>query len=277
MTSWKPWGPALGFLLLAVGMAGLAAAEDKPKWEFEAAPYGWLSAINGSATVKGRTAQFNLSESQVWGLLEDGNAFAAAGYFSVRYDRWSAFVDSFGGYLEPSVSERIPTQLCTLSVEATAKTQIAITDFAVGYQLGRWALAGRRRPVTLGIYTGSRLGYLNVKLSASGGVVGGIQRAGSASSSFDWADPLIGVRWEVPLLDRLSLDFRGDIGGFGASSQLTWNIVSGVRFWLPWTPWSIQPWLGLGYRLLAYDRDFGSGDSLQLQIRGPTSGMGFVF
>src|SRR5205823_9824826 len=53
------------------------------------------------------------------------------------------------------------------------------------------------------------------------------------------ADRLIGVRWSVPVLDRLSLDF-----------------VGGVRYWLPWSPLpSIQPYLGLGYRLAAFERD----------------------
>lgn len=277
MTSWKPWGPALGLLLLAVGMAGLAAAEEKSKWEFEAAPYGWLFGNYGSVTVNGHTAQVNVSPIDTYQLLEDGNAFAGAGYFSVRYDRWSVFADSVGGYAEDGVHEKIPTQLCTLSVAATGKLRFATADFGVGYQLGRWSLAGRRRPLTLGVYAGTRYMYFNVKLDVSGGVVGGIQRAGAASNSWAWADPLIGVRWEVPLLDRVSLDFRGDIGGFGASSDLIWGLVGGVRYWLPWTPWTIQPWLGMGYRVLAFDRSSGANNSIDMQFRGPTSGMGFVF
>ena len=94
---------------------------------------------------------------------------------------------------------------------------------------------------------------------------------------FDWADPLLGVRWEVPILDQLSLDFRADIGGFGASSKLIWGIVSGVRYWLTWHPWSLQPWLGAGYRVMAFDRDAGGADSLDLQFRGPYSGVGVLF
>jgi len=117
----------------------------------------------------------------------------------------------------------IPTQLYTLSVAATGKLRFAMSDFALRYQLGRWSLAGRRRPFSLGVYAGTRYMYFNVKLSARGGVVGAVQQSASASNSWAWADPLIGVRWEVPVLDRLSLDFRGDIGGFGASSDLVWG------------------------------------------------------
>ena len=61
-----------------------------------------------------------------------------------------------GGYAEESVTEKIPTQFRTLSVSGRDQLYFPITDFAVGYQLGRWALPGRRLPFTLGMYAGSR-------------------------------------------------------------------------------------------------------------------------
>jgi hypothetical protein len=107
--------------------------------------------------------------------------------------------------------------------------------------------------------------------------VGGLPRGDTVSRAFDWADPLIGIRWEVPLLDQLTLDFRGDIGGFGASSELTWGLVGGARYWLTWSPWSSRPWVGVGYRVVAFDRDFGTEGNIDLQFRGPVAGVGFVF
>ena len=272
----------LGVALL-LGLATVAAPEERPpeerpRWEFEFAPYAWLAGNYGSLTVKGHVAQVSVSPIDVYHLLELGNAFAGTGYLAARYERWSVFSDSLGGYAEEGITERIPTQLCTLSVAGRGKMRFVIADFGLGYELGRWALPGRRKPFTLGVYAGTRYQYFNAKLSVSGGVVGGIQRAGTAANSWAWADPLIGVRWSVPVLDRLSLDFRGDIGGFGASSRLIWGLVGGVRYWLPWSPLpSIQPYLGLGYRLAAFERDFGTDNSIDLQFRGPTSSGGFVF
>ena len=69
---------------------------------------------------------------------------------------------------------------------------------------------------------------------------------------------------------------RADIGGFDASSKLIWGLVGGVKYWLPWTPWSLHPWLEGGYRILAFDRDNGNGQ-LDLQFRGPLAGMGVRF
>jgi len=87
--------------------SGVGAADEKSKWEFEVEPYGWAPGNFGSVTVKGRTAHLAVTLSDLYGLLEDGNAFAAAGYFSVSYDRFSVFADSMGGYAEESVTETI--------------------------------------------------------------------------------------------------------------------------------------------------------------------------
>src|SRR5262249_54762759 len=83
--------------------------------------------------------------------------------------------------------------------------------------------------------------------------VDGQQSNGNVSRAFNFADPMIGVRWEAPLLDRLSLDFRGDLGGLPAASRLTWGLVGDVRYWPDLSSFSAQPWLEAGYRLVAYE------------------------
>jgi hypothetical protein len=266
----------IALLLLAFGTARVAADERPSKWEFEAEPYGWLSGTYGSVTVKGHTARMAVTPSDLYGLLEDGNAFAAAGYFSVAYDRFSVFADSMGGYLEAAVNETIPTKFCTLTTRAEDKIKLAVADFALGYRLGQWSLPGRRRPLTLGVYAGARYMFFGNRLNATFAVAGGKSRSSSVFDSFAWADPMIGVRWSAPLLDSVSFDFRGDIGGFGASSQLIWGLVGTVKYWLPWTPMSIHPYLAAGYRAIDFDRSNEVGNINQ-QFRGPTGGMGFVF
>jgi hypothetical protein len=118
--------------------------------------------------------------------------------------------------------------------------------------------------------------YLS-KLSATAGVVHGAERSANVEDDFAWADPLIGLRWSAPLLDWISLDFRGDIGGFGASSKLTWGLVGTFRVWIPWTPIeSVDPYLALGYRVVDFDRSKSAG-TIDLQYRGPLLGLGFAF
>jgi hypothetical protein len=276
---------ALAVLCVLVTSARWAAAGLMPdpepegeakQIEFEALPYGWVPGMYGSVDVKGRTAQIDVSPIDLLRLVTSGNAMAAAGYFSLSYGHFSVFADTFGGYGELPINERIPTQFCTLTVQGRDKTKFVIGDVGFGYQLGRWSLPARKRPLTLGVYVGARYMYFTNQLNATGAVVGGVQRSANSFETFAWADPLIGVRFAVPLADWLSLDFRGDIGGFGASSNLIWGISSMAKVWLPWTPFSLHPYLALGYRVVDFDRSNSAG-SINLDMRGPTVGAGFVF
>jgi hypothetical protein len=287
---WTAWALALVLALGGFAIQGSAAetavpdpltaegapADEPSKWYFEAMPYAWISANYGTATVDGTTVQIEVTPDDLLNLLFDGNAFAAAGYFALGYERIGAFIDSMGGYAEEAVNQTIPTQLCTLTVRAKDKIKFVITDFAVSYRLGEWTIPKRRRPLTLGVYAGLRYMHFGNELDVSAGAVGGAQKAGNVDETFNWADPLIGVQWSAPLHDMVSLDFRGDIGGFGASSDLIWGLVGTFKIWLPWKPFSLDPYLAAGYRVAAFDRSFTGGD-IDLQFRGPTMGGGFTF
>ncbi len=276
----------LALVLGLVAIATPARAEDEAaeapppspsRWRFEALPYAWVPGQFGSVDVKGRTVDVAVSPKDSLDLVTAGNAFAVAGYFSLAYDRLSVFVDSFGGYAEVPIHERIPTALCcTISVEGRSKLKYVVNDAAIGWELGRWTLPHRERPLTLGVYAGARSMWFLVKVAANAGVVKGVRQAANATDSFAWSDPILGVQWSAPLLDPVSLDFRADIGGFGASSDLVWGISSAFKIWLPWRPFDVRPYGALGYRVVDFDRSSGS-DRITLAFRGPTAGLGFAF
>src|SRR5262245_7025117 len=273
---------ALGVILLAGASAALAAEEQTPQpaagWQFDVMPYAWLPDTVATVQVKGRTASVDVTIGDVLTLLWHGDAMTAGGYFAARYDRWSAFVDAYGGFLNAGSSVHIPTRACgCLHVGAIADLRPVVLDVAFGYQLGEWSLPQRRRPISLGVYLGTRYTYLGTTLNVEGGVLRGTQLTRQVSNSLNAAHPLIGVRWEVPLLDSLSLDFRGDIGGLPTNSQLTWGLVSGVRYWPGWELFGIQTWLAAAYKLVAFKRDFDNENALDLQLRGPLLALGFPF
>jgi hypothetical protein len=239
-------------------------------------PYAWIPGNFGSLTVKGRAVAIDVTVKDALDLATSGNAFTAGGYFSLAWNEWSVFVDAFGGYAETSVRESVPTQLCTLDVAAKSKLKFDFVDVGIGYRLGRWTLTQRTRPMDLGVYVGTRYAHFGATVNASGGVAGAVARNAAAEQRWDWADPMLGVRWSVPVLEPLDLAMRADIGGFDASSKLVWGLVGGVKYWLPWTPWSLHPWLEAGYRVIAFDRGDADGQ-LDLQFRGPLGGMGVRF
>jgi hypothetical protein len=266
----------IALVLLGRGTAPFAAEGGPSKWEFEFEPYGWISGTYGTIDVDGHTAHLDVTPYDLLKSLFEGDALAAAGYLSVRYDRWSLFADVMGGGAKVDIDQTIPTPFCDVSVSAKDTMRFVLADFALGYQLGQWSLPSRRRPLTLGVYAGARYVHLGNDLSGGVGVIGGKQFSGDVSGTINWADPLIGLRFSVPVLDSVSLNFRGDIGGFGVSSELDWGLVVDVRYWLSWRPLSTRPYLAAGYRVVAFDRT-PSAASVDLQLRGPLAGMGFVF
>ncbi len=266
-------------ILVAAAPARAAEEEQAPGWQFEVMPYAWLPGTFGTIEVKGRTATVDTTIGDVLTLLWHGDAFTLGGYFAARYDRWSLFADAYGGFLDTSASERVPTRFCcTVQVGATARLRPVIADVAVGYELVEYRVPAWRRPISLGVYLGTRIVHLGVDLEASAGVVGGIQGGGrSVSRSFTTATPMLGLRWEIPVDDHFSFDFRGDLGGLPGGSRLNWSFLGDIRYWFDWSPWGTQPWLEAGYRVVGFNHDFGAGNDLALQLRGPLMAVGFAF
>jgi hypothetical protein len=262
-------------LVVVLGLTAPVRAEDDAAdaWSFEVVPYAWIPGSFGIVEADGRTALIDSTVDDMVTLLFDGDTLAGAAYLSAQYGRWSAFVDAFGGYVE----QKAQAKVCCTTLDATVTQYPVVIDVGFGYRLGAWRLPERRRPLTLGVYAGTRIMHLGNDVRADVARPGVVARSLAVSKAFDWADPMIGVRWELPVHDRLSLDFRGDIGGFGASSDLIWGLVGGVRWWLPFSPWGSSPWLGLGYRAIAFDHDFGADDRADLEMRGPYSALGFAF
>jgi hypothetical protein len=81
----------------------------------------------------------------------------------------------------------------------------------------------------------------------------GLLPAFHASDSRDWVDPLMGARFRVNLKKGWFAMLKGDAGGFGVGSQVTWQIYTGVG-----KEFKQKYSMFLGYRRLSVDyRDAG--------------------
>jgi hypothetical protein len=65
-----------------------------------------------------------------------------------------------------------------------------------------------------------------------------------------WIDPLVGAAFSRSLARRWDLEARGDVGGFGVGSKLTWSLEATIQ-------WKLGRHLGLagGYRVFDVDFD----------------------
>lgn len=93
----------------------------------------------------------------------------------------------------------------------------------------------------------------------------------ATASSHGWADPIIGIRGTMPLFDKLYLDWRGDVGGFGVGSDFTGQLDASLRFQFS------RVFSGVvGWRYVKVDYSSSSLD-YDVAMSGPWAAMTFVF
>jgi hypothetical protein len=93
----------------------------------------------------------------------------------------------------------------------------------------------------------------------------------AASESRGWFDPIVGARGRIPLVDRLSFNWRADVGGFGVGSDLSYQLDASAT-------WTFNRMFRAfaGWRYLKVD--YSSSDlDYDVAATGPYVGMSFVF
>jgi len=204
-------------------------------------PYGWLTFLDGSVTVKGRTADLNINPVTVLEHLERMPWFS---YLEARNGPISFYNDviyaNLGGVASGVKSfDRIDA---TISGSAKLDATMAIVEFGGTYELARWASAGSLKDpnapasfTAIDVLAGARYWYqsTSLNLAIAGSVPpdltptpgGAIARSGSV----DWVDPLVGLRLRHEFEPGRELILRADIGGFGAGSEFSWNALAAYR------------------------------------------------
>lgn len=264
-------------VLLVVGLvtslAPAAHAEEEGAvnpWSFEMAPYVWLPEVQGTIRVRNETADLNVTFNDVFDLLGAGKLFAAGGHAEVRYDRFSFFLDAFGGTVRPTASATVGGQIIQRRVTADVVTNWSFFEFGPAYRLLQWPMKQGERPISIDALVGGRLMYFydSITLTGSGGRLNRF-----VSSSSTWVDPFVGGRFDVPVWGDLDVIFRGDIGGFGAGSDLAWNVLGGFQYILPWEPGGANTSLVAVWKTLSFDYESGNAVQSNLTFSGPAFGL----
>ena len=115
--------------------------------------------------------------------------------------------------------------------------------------------------------SGLRLASLGLDAELTPGILPGRSKYWTRT----WVDPVIGLRTQTHLTHWLFIPVRGDIGGFGANSELTWQALAGVGA-------QISRWFALvvGYRALGYEYD-QANFRYDVTTHGPIVGLNFEF
>jgi len=277
--------------LLAASRAGAGATPLGHGWELDFAPYLWLPAIEGRAGVDGRTVAVDVGYDDVLDLIGDHfSLIGAMGHLELRHGPISGFLDVVYTTLDTDDSAdlkgiedpRVSTG--PIDVAVALKLDSVIFEFGAAYRALELALPDRSAPLVVEALAGGRYNYFwtSVHANAETTILGlprgsqAVERAVSGGGDLDWVDPFVGGRFAVPLTDDLELRFRGDIGGFGAGSDLAWSLLGSLQYALAWRPLGIGPSLLLGYKVLSFDYDAGNL-LIDLTYQGPFIGLNAAF
>jgi hypothetical protein len=239
----------VGWLALALGLCAAANAQEaggagpSDRWSVAITPYLWAAGLDGNTAADGTGSEID-TDYKFFSL--DNLDFALGTAVEAHKGRWGILGDAM--YVEFS--------------DAFGRAPGSEVEVSGGFveTVGSMA-ANNGRPLEL--LFGLR--YVTLKATVD---VAPVPRA---TAREQWLDPLVGLRYSHAFNDTWSVMLRGDIGGFGISSELATN-VSGMFGWRLGEKVTLRG----GYRMLQMDFD---GDSLVLDatLQGYVIGASWAF
>jgi hypothetical protein len=235
----------------------IAGLEGVSPWTFQLAPYMWMAGAKADLTA----GPIETSGEASFGDLLKNLDVGAMLRFEARHDRWGIMLDGLYMRLNSDAKVRLANRrIRGLSIDATM--EMSILEAAGFYRFGEG-------PVTVDALAGIRYFSIDVEMDISRRWTI-LDREVNASQDMEWIDPIVGGRMVWNLADDWLLTLRGDLGGFGIGSELTWNVAAAVGYRL-----SESTLLVVGYRHL--DINYEDNVDFDAQFSGPYLGMSFSF
>jgi len=230
------------------------AVEETKTWEFNLAPfYLWAMGMDGQATIGENISQVDVDFDQITDKLE---AVFIVHFEGLHESNFGFMTDI--NYVSLGGSQSLPGNT-TLDVNM---------DMTIAELSGLYRIKNGNDAFDL--IAGVRYVKIDMGLNISSSTpLNGL----NLNPEIDWVDPLIGARWMRDINEEWSLLVRGDIGGFGVSSDFTWQALGLVE----WKPYEHTSFIA-GYRVLDIDYEEGSGATYfryDVRSQGPLVGVNF--
>jgi hypothetical protein len=223
-------------------------------WHTDFTFYLWFPGTHGTTGVNGHDVNFRASAGDILSHFR----FGLMGTLGVQRGRFVGIGDLIWVRLAAYNSRTLPFPgLPELS--STVKAQQFILTPEFGYRFLD------HEKIKIDALMGLRYWHLGSSLQFTPSL--GL----NVSPSANWVDPLMGTRIVFPLSPKAEVTILGDAGGWGAGSQLDYQIVGALRYNLKpkWT-------LGVGYRYLFVN--YHPGNFLyESALTGPMIGVTYHF
>ena len=222
---------------LLIATASHAQPDEPRDGSFDVSLYFLGAAMTGDVAVGNAEADLNVGFDEILDHLE----FGVMGFGRFRRDRWTFRAEFM--YMGLGASKDI----------VSSNFDQWVAEPSVAY-----AVSPR-----LGVLAGVRYNSL------SGEIAGPFGRVPSGDQT--WWDPIVGATAAVPVSRTVALAARGDVGGFGVGSDVTWQAH-------PYLDWTFMPTASLqaGYRWIDVDYETGDGDDAfrwDVLTQGPQVGV----
>ena len=229
--------------------------ETPPDTEFGIGLPGWMAGMSGDTGVFGVIAQPDIEFHQLLSHLD----MIASGSLYARYHRWEFSAD--GLYLRVSTDASLRGILFT---SAHVAVKQAFAESFIGYRLINC------QDGFLSIFAGGRYNYFSGDFRLLGARLPG--RPGRhVAGSTDWVDPVVGAGGKIHIWKPVSFWAKGDVGGFGANSDFTWQVQGGIEIQV-----TRQIYSAVGWRYLKNDYASG-GFTNKTELSGPYLETGITF
>jgi hypothetical protein len=233
-------------LTIAAAIALVAAptvrAAEAKEWSFDVSLYALGLGIDGDLGVGPLTVPIDVGTDKIVENLE----FGFMGFVRVGYGRWTLSTEALFMGLQGSKDG------------VTAELDQWLIEPSLSYRLSKH----------IEPFVGVRYNSLEAELRGPGKLPTPVIPTGTQ----DWWDPVIGANLALPLGKSVAVKFRGDIGGFGVGSEITWQLY-------PYLDWRFTRWgsLQVGYRWLYMDYETGAGaDRFQYTTLNEGAQLGFT-
>ena len=194
-------------------------------WHLVVSPYLWFPGVHGTLGLRGRSASIHASAGDLLSHFRIG----LLGTADLRHKRLLLPVDMI--WLRLGEDKALPFPGLGES-SADVRASLFILTPKIGYRVVD------RVGLKIDALTGFRYWHVgqNLQFNPSGT---------EFSGSLNWVDPLVGGRIQAALSPKVSVTIAGDVGGWGAGSEMDYQVVGllGYRIKPSWT-------LQAGYRYL---------------------------
>ncbi|MBI3804217.1 MAG: hypothetical protein HY282_10700 [Nitrospirae bacterium] len=250
--------------LLLIVVPGTRSFAEDDKFEFTIVPYYWSPTVHGHVTIGEQTLGGNAGVDQ----LLDKTDSAVMVQMEARFGR-------FGLFVQPNYLKVEDTQtVLNTNVDTTLKAWM--TEFGGFFRIAELG-AGTPHRTSFDLLIGGRYWGLETDTTASAPIVNVTL---NNHNNTDVVEPFVGLRLLTHLTEHIIFGGRGDIGGFGIStndvkSKLTWQAITFLGY-------EFNKVIGVeaGYRWLSIDmedKNLSVNNETKLTFNGWIAGVSFRF